>query len=48
VGRRRKKEGLIEALMVLPWWVGVGLGIFCFSACRWIFPSMLPPVFKGS
>jgi restriction system protein len=47
VGRRRKKESLIEALNVLPWWVGVGLGVFGFAACRWIFPSMLPPVFKG-
>jgi restriction system protein len=47
VGRRRKKESLIEALIVLPWWMGVGLGVTGLIACRWIVPSMLPPVFKG-
>jgi restriction system protein len=47
VGRRRKKESLIEALIVLPWWVGIGLGVAGLVACRWILPSMLPPVFKA-
>jgi restriction system protein len=47
MGRRRKNEGLAEILVVLPWWVGVGLGVAGFVALRWIFPAMLPPTFKS-
>lgn len=27
MGRRRKNESLVETLIVLPWWIGVGLGV---------------------
>lgn len=47
MGRRRRKEGVVEALMVLPWWIGVGLGIVAFIALRWIVPPALPPLVKS-
>lgn len=46
MGRRRKKESLVETLMFLPWWIGVGLGMSAFIGLRWL-PSMLPPMLKG-
>lgn len=46
MGRRRNSKGLSEILIVLPWWVGVGLGIAGYCALRWIVPAMLPPLLK--
>lgn len=33
--RRRRDEGLLDALVLLPWWMGVGVGVIGFAAIRW-------------
>lgn len=48
MGRRRKSESLAETLIVLPWWIGVGIGVAGFAAVRWALPPVLPPAFKVS
>lgn len=47
MGRRNKDKELVEILLVLPWWVNIGLGIAGYFGLRWFFPSMLPPLMKG-
>lgn len=36
---RRKKEGLIEVLIRLPWQVTIGLGVITFILLRWVVPA---------
>ncbi len=33
--------------MLVPWWVGVGLGMVAFIGLRWVIPAMLPPMLKA-
>lgn len=47
MGRRNKDKELVEILLVLPWWLNIGLGIAGYFGLRWFFPSMLPPLLKG-
>lgn len=37
--RRRKKEGLVDVLMLLPWSVTIGFGVIAFVTLRWIVPA---------
>lgn len=32
---RRRNDGLMDALVLLPWWVGIGVGIAGFAVIRW-------------
>lgn len=46
---RRRKEGLADLLVVLPWWVSAGLGCAAFVVLRWIMPATLGhnPILTG-
>lgn len=48
MGRRRKKAGLAEILIVAPWWISVSLGVAGYIALRWIIPAMLPPLLESA
>lgn len=39
MARRKRNDGVIETLLVLPWPVNVALGIVGFVGLRWILPS---------
>ncbi len=39
MARRKRNDGLVDTLLVLPWPVNVALGIVGFIALRWIVPS---------
>lgn len=49
MARRRKKEGLVEIFMALPWWASVVAACFSFVALRWIVPASMAdkPLLKG-
>jgi restriction system protein len=38
---RRRNESLMDTLVGLPWWVGVGVGLVGFAAIRWVFGAFL-------
>lgn len=44
---RRKKEGLIEVMAALPWWISVATGVIAYCSLRWILPSALPGPLRG-
>ncbi len=37
--RRNRNEGLVEVLLVLPWWVSIALAAVAFAVMRWIIPA---------
>jgi restriction system protein len=49
MGRRRRNEGLVDVLVLLPWQVSAGLACASFAAMRWIVPSMFArnPILAG-
>jgi restriction system protein len=38
---RRRNDGLMDALVLLPWWVGIGVGLVGFAVIRWGFGAWL-------
>ena len=46
MARRKKNEGLMDILVMLPWWFSVATGAVAYIAFRWIAPAVLPPALK--
>ena len=48
----RRRESFFDTLLVLPWWVAVGVGLFGYAAIAFLFPliltgKLLAPAAKG-
>lgn len=46
MARRKGNEGLVDILLMLPWWFSVATGAVAYIAFRWIAPAVLPPALK--
>lgn len=44
---RRRKEGLADVLVTLPWQVSAGLAVASFIGMRWFLPGLLPSSAMG-
>lgn len=40
MARRRKHDGWVTDLVMLPWWVSAAVGCIAFAVMRWIIPSV--------
>jgi restriction system protein len=44
----RRRESFFDTLLVLPWWVAVGVGLFGYAAIVFLFPLILSRAFPAS